>query len=161
MRNLNRIGSLLALVATSLVVAPSALAQKGGSGGGTVESGVPLAFVGVLSIGGATPAWSGTYTLTHSIPGYYTWDTMQVSIKGKPLNVPDGSTLHVVCLFSDTITGAALPSVELPSLSCLKGLGTAKSTTMIRNPNVAQMFRHLDAILLQANDGTVVALATG
>ena len=135
--------------------------SNAGGGGGNTETGTPLNITYVASIGGKTPAWSGTYTVTHSIPGYYTWDTVQVSLKGKPVNLPDSTLLNVTYFFSDELTGVALPPVSAPQMSVLKGLGSAKSTISLLNFNFSAIVRHLDGVVVTDAAGHIVVVAAG
>ena len=135
--------------------------SNAGGGGGNTETGTPLNITYVASIGGKTPAWSGTYTVTHSIPGYYTWDTVQVSLKGKPVNLPDSTLLNVTYFFSDELTGVALPPVSAPQMSVLKGLGSAKSTISLLNFNFSAIVRHLDGVVVTDAAGNIVVVAAG
>lgn len=153
-----------AAVALLAVAFPqAALARSGGSGGSggggsTVETGTPLSFTFASTIGGSLPAWSGTYTITHSIPGYYTWDTVQMSLKAKPCNLPDGSLLNVSIFTHDAITGLALPVINAPKVSVKSKLGSTKFQIDILNPPAVSYDRVLDQVVVWAPDGTVVAV---
>jgi hypothetical protein len=132
-----------------------------GGSGGTTETGTPLAITYAANIGGKTPTWSGTYTITYGIPGYYTFDTVQVSLKGKSVNLPDFTNLNVTYFFSDMLTGAAMPPVSAPPMSVSKGVANAKSTITIMNFNFSTAIRHLDGVVVTDAAGNVVVVAAG
>lgn len=161
MKNILKLTSTTAFIIAMLATTTLANAQKGGNSGGTTESGVPFTFTSVASVNGAVPTWSGTYTIVHSIPGYYTFDTVQVSIKGKPLNLPDNSTLRVTYYFTDTVTGLPLAPIQAPNLVCSKSVGTIKNTSFVMNPSYLDIYRHLDQVVVWASDGTVILTAKG
>ena len=160
MKNLLKFTSTTGIVIAMLATTTIANAQKGGNSGGS-ETGVPFTIASAASVNGAVPTWSGTYNLVHASPGYYTFDTIQVSIKGKPLNLPDNYTLRVTYYFSDKVTGTQLPPVQAANLTCTKSVGTIKNSSIVMNPVFSNIYRHLDQVVVTADDGTIVLVAKG
>jgi hypothetical protein len=153
--------ALMAPALICLCALTSTSNASGGGGGGSTETGTPLNVTYAASIGGKTPSWSGTYTITYGIPGYYTWDSVQVSLKGKSVNLPDMTQLNVTYFFSDMITGVALPPVSAPRMLVDKSVGVAKSTINIMNSNYSSYMRHLDGVVVTDAAGNIVVVAAG
>ncbi len=163
MRSFTRFYAALACcLALMTLGAGQAQAQRGGSGGGgggggsTVNTATPLLFNYIASINGATPSCSGDFTLTNSIPGYYTWSTVNISVKAKSLNLPDNTTLTVTIYTSDKVTGEIFAPVQMAPMVVLKQVGTARSATSIFNYTANQIVRQLDWVVVTTADGTVV-----
>lgn len=155
--------TIVATLALTAILSASALAQKGGGGGGgttTTEVGTPLNVFYSPAIGGQVPTWTGTYSITPSIPGYYTWDTVSISIKGKPINLFDNTPMKIVAHFSDAVTGESLEEVSGPYFYCMKKVGTTKVTFTLYNM-FGPVTRHLDGILVEDVQGNVLAAAHG
>lgn len=155
-------GILLAttLVSAAILAPTSAAARSGGGGGGNgTEVGTPFVFDQFASINGTLPSWSGTYTMTNSIPGYYTWSTVSISVKGKPMNVSDGTSYRVTLYTTDVDSGVALAPVTLPYLVVINKTGTVKGNFTIYNPPSQNINRRVDGIVISAADGTVIAAA--
>jgi len=151
-----------AFLAPALICLCALASTSNASGsGGSTETGTPLAITYAANIGGKTPSWSGTYTITYGIPGYYTFDTVQVSLKAKSVNLPDFTNLYVTYFFSDMLTGAAMPPVSAPSMSVSKGVANAKSTITIMNWNYSTAMRHLDGVVVTDSAGNIVVVAAG
>lgn len=151
------------LLATTLVsaaiLAPTPAAARSGGGGGGTETGTPFVFDHFTSINGTLPTWTGTYSITNSIPGYYTWSTVSISIKGKPMNVSDGTSFRVTLYTSNVDSGAALAPVSLPNLVVISKTGTLKGNFNILNAPNQNINRRVDGIVVSATDGTVIAAA--
>ena len=151
------LASTIALAAVFAPVTAIAGLRSGGSGGS--ETGTPLFFDQIASFNGSTPAWSGTYTLTNSIPGYYTWTTVQLSFKGKPVDVPNGTSFYVTVYTSDPVTHIPFPPVAAPAMGVLSKVGTEKVTLVIPNPPGGSSNRQLDGAVVSAGDGSTVVIA--
>ena len=135
-------------------------AQRGGSGGGgggtIVNTATPFVFDYVALVNGATPTCSGDFTVTNSIPGYYTWTTVSLSVKAKSLNFADGTVLNVTLYTSDKLTGKALAPIRLAGMTVLQKVGILKAAVQIANTPASQSVRQLDRLIVTASDGTVV-----
>lgn len=161
--------ALIAIVSPSNAIAKSSFTGgggnggggNGGGGGGSTETGTPFVFTYSTKINGVMPTWTGTYILDHSIPGYYTWDSLQISLKGKPVGLPDGTLLNVTIYTSDIDLGISLPPINAPKMSCTGKVGTAKSNLVIYNPANITYNRHVDGVIISAPDGTVLAVCHG
>lgn len=129
----------------------------GGGGGGSVNTAPPLIFDFTASVGGSTPGWSGDYTVTNSIPGYYSYAVLSINLKAKPLNLPDNTALTVTAYTSNQVTGQPLPPVSVTGLAVLNSVGQLKSKTTIYNVTFDTIVRHLDSVVIATPDGTVIA----
>jgi len=84
-RNEQNLGILLsATIGAVAIMSPVTALAKSGGGGGEAATPLrrparPFIFDQFTSINGTLPAWTGTFTLTNSIPGYYTWCTIQIA----------------------------------------------------------------------------------
>lgn len=148
----------LALGLVAIFGSPNS-AQAGGTGGGggSTETGTPFTFAHIASISGSTPSFSGTYTLTQIVPSYYPYATLSFSLKGKPINLPDGTALQVTVYTSDPITGEAKPPVTTPvPMTVLSKLGAEKASLNLYNmPGDLDPIR-LDFIEVTSSNGTVI-----
>jgi hypothetical protein len=161
MNNLNRILVLSSAALLALAAVPNSAIASGSGSTGTVDvtTGTPLTFSQVQPINGSLPTYSGTYTMTHSLPGYYPMDTLQLNFKGKPINLPDGAYLLVTVYTSDSLTGTVLPTLTAPPMPVLAKVGLEKTSLSVVNPMGSVINRRVDLIVLSLPDGTIVAVA--
>ena len=136
-------------------------AQRGGSGGGGggSSSGLPanpLVFDAASPINGKTATWSGDFTISNPIPGYYTWSTLNLSIKAKPLNLDNGASLRVTVYMTDTVTGDAIAPFDVPSMIVTNGLAASKSSVVVPQIFTAHILPRLDRVVVKLADGTIL-----
>ncbi len=134
-------------------------AQRNG-GGNSNATATLLAFDSITSLNGSTPSCSGDYTITNPIPGYYTWTTFKVSIKAKPINLPDNSVLTVSLYTKDAVTGESLPAVRLGDMAVLSKTAISKSSFAFLDLGLLYggtlTLRVLDKVVVTAPSGHVV-----
>jgi hypothetical protein len=159
-----RICSALLLSATLFTFSGQAYPSGGGGGGGNSSNtpGTLLTFDSITSVEGTTPSCSGDYTITNPIPGYYTWTTFDVSVKSKPLNLPDGARLIVTLYAKDALTGNTLPPVRLGDMVVLKKVGLSKSSYAFMDLGIlyggAPTLRTMDKVVITTASGQVVGI---
>lgn len=147
-------GLSLGLVA---ILGGSNSAQAGGSGGGgSTEVGTPFSFDNIASINGSTASYSGTYTVTQSIAGYYTWSTISMSFKGKPVNLPDGTPLYVTVYTSDAVTGEPYAPTRAANIIVSSKVALEKASVAVFDPRFTSDPIHLDLVEVTTADGRVV-----
>ena len=150
--------SRIALVCAILCVASvAALARSGGGGNDPGTTAPPLIFDYLTPIGGVTPSWSGDSLVTNSIPGYYSYATLSLNIKAKPVSLPDNSVLLVTAYTSNQVTGQPLPPVAVTNIIVVGKTAMLKSKTTIYNVTFDQIVRRLDRVIITTVDGTVIA----
>jgi hypothetical protein len=165
MNNLKKVLSMSAIALVALAVVKDAAFASGGStaGGGAtgIEVGTPLTQTYAADINGQTATWTGNYTIMPSIPGYYSYDTVSISMKGKPINLFDNTPMKITAHFSDSITGAPLETVTGPYFYCIKKVGSTKVTFFLANPPGVSQTRHLDSVDVTDVAGDLLATAAG
>ena len=152
------IWSRFALFCAILCMASTtAFARSGGGGGETGNIAPPLIFDFTAPVNGQTPSWSGDCTVTNSIPGYYSFATLSLNIKAKPINLPDNSILQVTAYMSNHVTGLPLPPVTVSGMLVLSKTAQLKSKTTIFNLTFDPIVRVVDNVVISLPDGTVIA----
>jgi hypothetical protein len=152
--------TLVLMLGTSSAIARSGGGSSAGGGGNVkVEASPSLVFDNVLSINGSLPSWSGTYSLTNPIPGYYTWCSINMSFKGKPVNVPDGTPLYVTVFTSDVYTGLSYDPYTAPNMIVSSKVATERASLTIMNPVGVNCTRQIDGVVVSTADGTIVTIA--
>jgi hypothetical protein len=164
MRTIYRsLGMAMSFCALLALVSGQALAQRGGSGGGgggsttTTNVAPPLIYDFAAAVNGVIPSWSGDFTITNSIPGYYSFAVVSINIKAKPLNLPDGTPIRVTAYMSDQVTGQPLPSINVVGMTVTSKVGVLKSKTIITNYSYATIVQQLDSVVISTLDGTIIA----
>ena len=148
------------LLGATLLSGISGLAHAQRSGGDTTAPAGTLFSFDAIAYNGSTPACNGSYTITAPIPGYYVFTTMQVSIKGKPINLPDKSVLTVNLYSKIAATGEALPPVRLADMLILSKIGIAKSSFAFFDlaATLGGSTRVMDKVVVTDANGNVVMI---
>ena len=157
MKKTLKMGMQFTLLCALLCIASMAVfAQSGGGGSSSASTATPFVFDYVAPVNGVTPSCSGDFTLTNAIAGYYSWATVKISIKAKPINLPDYTLLNVTVYTSDAVTGEVYAPARMANMVVLKQVASVKSATNLYNSTFTQIVRQLDRIIVTTSDGTVV-----
>ena len=165
MNKFNRSLGVAALFVMMLaLVSGQALAQR--NGGGNNPPGTPLVFDFVAKVNGTTPTWSGDFVMAAPALIYGVRTTnLSFSIRGKNLNLPDGTKLYVNLETSDSVTGDKTDTSKVnyhcmaAPMGVLAKLGIVKAYHNFFDDLTLKVIRKLDRITITDANGTVLASA--
>ncbi|MCW3053845.1 MAG: hypothetical protein JWN14_3015 [Chthonomonadales bacterium] len=163
MNTLHRfLGAAALFIMMLTLTSGQAMAQKRGSG---TDVPTPLVFDYVATVNGKVPTWSGDFTMGAPTLIFYSRITnLSFSIRGKNLNMPDGSQLFVNLFTSDIATGTQ-SDTNVSRWHCMSAmqvtgkLGIVKAYNDFIDDPSSTIVRRLDRVVITDAAGNVLATA--